>query len=75
MIHGPCGHANPKSPCMKDGRCSKYFPKKFIAFTTIDEDGYPVYRRRDTGKTIKKNGISLDNRFVIPYNAHLLMKY
>ena len=53
----------------------KYFPKKFITFTNVDEDGYPVYRRRDIGKTIKKNGISLDNRFVVPYNAHLLMKY
>ena len=75
MLHGPCGNANQKSPCMKNRRCSKFFPKKFVPSTIFDEDGYPVYRRRDTGKTIMKNGVDLDNRFVVPYNPHLLMKY
>jgi len=27
--------------------CSKKFPKAFAAETTITEDGYPIYRRRN----------------------------
>ncbi|KAF7809101.1 uncharacterized protein G2W53_035844 [Senna tora] len=75
MIHGPCGQLNLRSPCMKDGRCTKHFPKSFVTRTTIDEDGFPIYRRQDNGRTIEKNGVRLDNRYVVPYNPQLLMKY
>jgi hypothetical protein len=37
--------------------------------------GIPVYRRRDTGITVLKKSIVLDNRYVVPYNAYLLKKY
>ncbi|XP_057250038.1 uncharacterized protein LOC125496641 [Beta vulgaris subsp. vulgaris] len=72
MMHGPCGASNLDSPCMVDKMCTKHFPKRFNERTTVDEDGYPVYRRRDNGATVEKNGVMLDNRFVVPYNSQLL---
>ncbi|XP_035831868.1 uncharacterized protein LOC110869885 [Helianthus annuus] len=75
MIHGPCGHANKKCPCMVGNRCSKNFPKKFLESTSIDSDGFPVYRRRDSGHTVVKKGVTLDNRSVVPYNKKLLKRY
>ena len=56
MVHGPCGHYNPQSPCMKDGVCSKHYPKEFNEETTIDGLGFPVYRRPNNGRYITKNG-------------------
>ena len=41
MLHGPCGAHNLHSPCMKDGKCSKKFPKAFTDHTTIPVDTYP----------------------------------
>lgn len=75
MVHGPCGLANPSAPCMVKGKCTKKFPKAISAATYIKKDGFPVYRRRNDGNRITKNGIPLDNRFIIPYNPHLLLKY
>ncbi|CAA0830302.1 Unknown protein, partial [Striga hermonthica] len=75
MIHGPCGLAKKDSPCMVDGKCTKRFPKKFVDATTVDEEGYPRYRRHDNGTSIEKNGIVVHNGFVVPHNRHLLMKF
>ncbi|KAK2449945.1 ATP-dependent DNA helicase RRM3 [Trifolium repens] len=75
MMHGPCGAGITNSPCYKDGKCSKYYPKKFQQTTIVDQDGYPVYRRRDNGYTIEKNGVPIDNRNVVPHNPQLLLKY
>lgn len=75
MIHGPCGSQNPKSPCMRNGKCTKYFPKKIVDKTALDPDGYPLYRRRDTGVYVKKGESFLDNRYVVSYNKTLLLKY
>ncbi|KAF7814861.1 uncharacterized protein G2W53_028830 [Senna tora] len=43
--------------------------------TSFDEDGYCKYRHRDSGHFIEKSGIKLDNRFVVPYNPTLLLRY
>lgn len=86
MIHGPCGIHCPTAPCMVSKnnsplRCQKGFPKPFASRTTIHEDSYPEYRRRNNGRTFtvrNPNGgplIVLDNRWVVPYNPYLLQKY
>ncbi|XP_021999396.1 uncharacterized protein LOC110896241 [Helianthus annuus] len=75
MLHGPCGNDARSAPCTIDGKCMKHFPKPFYRETTIDEDGYPVYRRRDTKIFFKKGKTMLDNRFVVLYNRYLLLKY
>ncbi|XP_028093750.1 uncharacterized protein LOC114293828 [Camellia sinensis] len=76
VIHGPCGAANPNAPCMVDGKCTKHYPKKFCNETTIDDNGFVSYRRRcNEGNTININGFIVDNRWVIPYNCDLLMRY
>lgn len=54
MVHGPCGLKNKNSPCVKDGKCSKYYPRQFRNAIIVDQDGHPLYRRRDNGYTIEK---------------------
>ena len=75
MLHGPCGLANEISPCMRDGRCSKYYPKRFQSVTVVDQEGFPVYRRRKNGRTIEKSGVIFNNSHVVPHNPSLLLKY
>jgi len=64
MIHGPCGDW-----CLIDNKCSKHFPKSFRPETTMDEDGYPQYRRRNNGLLYERP------RYVVPYNPTLLLSF
>ncbi|CAN1121320.1 hypothetical protein LINPERPRIM_LOCUS2124 [Linum perenne] len=75
MVHGPCGDARPTSSCMKDSKCSKFFPKPYVVETIFDENGYVTYRRRPTDVTDVKSGEILDNAFVVSYNCDLVVKY
>jgi hypothetical protein len=75
MIHGPCGVYNPNAPCMKDGKCSKGFPKNFQEETTIDQNGFSVYKRPDNGRFVIKGTHKLSNQWVVPHNLYLLKKY
>nr|XP_042913565.1 uncharacterized protein LOC122273597 [Parasteatoda tepidariorum] len=74
MIHGPCGILNPNSPCMKEGLCSKNFPKDFQETTQENVNGYPVYQRSIT-EPIKVGKHDIDNRWVVPYNPWLSKKF
>lgn len=91
MLHGPCGAGYTKAPCMVGGVCSKGYPKPFqevrcylcsvsrnsLQTTDNNDNGYPLYRRRDNGRTYEKRygkkSFTFDNRWVVPYNPHLLL--
>jgi len=75
MIHGLCGPQNPTCPCMKDGKCSKHFPKPYHEETSVNFDGFALYKRRQNNLYIEKGGLQMDNRWVVPYNISLLKKY
>ena len=75
MAHGPCGVLNTKSVCMVDGKCSKDYPKEFHDRTILCHDGYPLYRRRDNGRTVQVGSVEVDNRWIVPYNPYLSKKY
>ena len=81
MIHGPCHGYNPMSPCLMNPKkkCEKDFPKSYQDHTTVNENGYTTYRRRKDGHTttkkVKGEDQILHNRWVVPYNPMLLLKY
>jgi len=63
--------------------CQKGYPPTFQEETIINKDGYPTYRRRNTGQsltiTFKSNGADItaivDNRRVVPYSPYLSLHY
>lgn len=63
MVHGPCGELNPKCACMKDHKCTKFFPKDYSNETVIDSKGYAVYKRRSDGRIIMCKDVAVDNRY------------
>ncbi|XP_029145820.1 uncharacterized protein [Arachis hypogaea] len=59
----------------KNGQCKRNYPKEFVPETRRGDDSYPQYRRRfDTPIPINQN-VTIDNRWVVPYNPWLLLKY
>ncbi|XP_031122581.1 uncharacterized protein LOC116025489 [Ipomoea triloba] len=81
MVHGPCGSLNQTCPCMVQKKCqtspsckSKY-PRSFCPETRFDDDSYPIYKRRNTSFFVQIKGFKLDNRWIVPYNPQLLLKF
>ncbi|KAG5536263.1 hypothetical protein RHGRI_023890 [Rhododendron griersonianum] len=75
MMHGPCGELDITKACMQDGKCKNHFPRNHCAETSIDADGYPMYRRRLTGEHVQIRGQMIDNRWIVPYNPYLLAMF
>ncbi|XP_058202827.1 uncharacterized protein LOC131317285 [Rhododendron vialii] len=75
MMHGPCGKLDMTKVCMQKGKCRNNYPRSFCAETTIDADGYSIYRRQAIGEQVQIRGHMLDNRWVVPYNPYLLATF
>ncbi|OWZ04359.1 Helitron helicase [Phytophthora megakarya] len=80
MLHGPCGDANPNCPCMKNGKCSKKFPKHLSEETTMPEEKYPNYKncmRSPSELVIERTfwNNAMVNQWVVPYNPFLSQRY
>lgn len=74
MVHGPCELFQRGSLCMKEGKCSMFYPKKFQPTTLHDADEFLIYRRRDDGRTILKNEVLINNQNIVQFNAKLLRR-
>ena len=89
MVHTQCVGGNGNALCMKDlnpavvATCHKGYPREFQEETIVPENGYPIYRRRNTGRsfTIPVRGTAgtftavIDNRRVVPYRPYLSLRY
>ncbi|XP_062230350.1 uncharacterized protein LOC133928088 [Phragmites australis] len=75
MLHGSYGALNKNCPCMIDGHCRFRYPRQFCSATQQGKDSYPIYRRREDGRRVATRGAVLDNRWVVPYNPTLVMRY
>ena len=60
---------------MYEKSCSKKFPRKFRKETMIDENGIIIYKLRNTPYYVEKETIKFDNRFVVPHNIRLCLKF
>jgi hypothetical protein len=78
-MHGtcPCGSLNPDALCMKNGCCSKGYPKPFQEVTSNTDDSYPLYARPNDGHKypvkVRNLFTDVDNCWIVPYNPYLLM--
>uniref|UniRef100_A0A453ESA7 ATP-dependent DNA helicase n=3 Tax=Aegilops tauschii subsp. strangulata TaxID=200361 RepID=A0A453ESA7_AEGTS len=76
MMHGPCGALNKFCPCTKNRPGSENnYPRPFNETTIQGKDSYPLYRRRNDGRTEMARNCQLNNRWVVPYNPYLLRMF
>lgn len=78
MIYGPCGSADLNSPCMRDGECSKRYPKPFRSEIAFDEAGQLAIHytgtERKNGILTWKGNVQADNQWVLRL-FHIIYQY
>ena len=60
IVHGSYRSINSRASCMIENKNVKHFPKKFCSQTTVDNDGFPIYRRKNNGIYVERNGVKLE---------------
>ncbi|XP_076053666.1 uncharacterized protein LOC143032670 [Oratosquilla oratoria] len=87
MIHGPCKGYDESNLCCqgkhtRGQKCGKGFPKTCRKDLLFGNNGYPEYKRRSIGEggncfqvKIKGEVKTIDNSWVVSYNAYLCLKY
>lgn len=86
MLHGPCCRGyNKKCICIDPilKTCKKHYPEPFQESINVGDDSYPTYARPQNACTVQRRHLTagsddtilLDNRWVVPYNPYLLLKY
>ncbi|MBW0491242.1 hypothetical protein O181_030957 [Austropuccinia psidii MF-1] len=71
MLHAPCQEG---SRCWTNCGCKWGYPKPYAAETSISNDAYPVYCRRQ-GSSFTSGSHIYTNQGVIPYNKYLSLRY
>ena len=89
MVHTHCAGGNGQTQCMHGldplttRTCRKGYPRLFQQETMVTEDGYLLYRWRDTGLSftlqVRTSGGNvtavIDNRRVVPYSSYFSLRY
>ncbi|XP_076037292.1 uncharacterized protein LOC143022806 [Oratosquilla oratoria] len=87
MIHGPCKGYDESHLCCQGKhsraqKCGKGFPKTCRNDLLFGNNGYPEYKRRSIGEggnsfeiKIKDEKKTINNSWVVPYNAYMCLKY
>ncbi|GJW46158.1 DNA helicase [Tanacetum coccineum] len=75
MVHGPCGPTHADAVCMKEGTCSKKYPKKYNNETFFDKDGHVHYQIRESDVYVARHSAELDNSNVVPFNRELCLTF
>ncbi|GJU87880.1 DNA helicase [Tanacetum coccineum] len=75
MVHGPCGPTHTYAVCMKEGTCSKKFPKKYNNGTFFDKDRHVYYQRRESDVYVTRRGAEFDNSNIVPYKHELCLTF
>ena len=54
MLNGPCGTDKPDAPCMKNGKCSKNYPRCFQDETAVGKNPIPCTEEGTMDEPIKR---------------------